>query len=75
MQCNQGDSHPPFFCQQVDVLAAIAKDALHFKPPDGESQAEVEARVAGLISQQVLPALEPGGPAALLVMHGMAIKW
>ena len=36
---------------------------------------QVEERVTRYIMTQVLPALTAGGPPALVVSHGLAIKW
>jgi hypothetical protein len=41
----------------------------------GESQADVERRVAAFVEGKVLPRLEAGGPPAVVVAHGLAIKW
>ena len=61
-------------CYTPAALDAIHADPAGWAPPSGESQAAVEARVAGYIVESVLPAVEPGGPPALVVGHGLAIK-
>jgi broad specificity phosphatase PhoE len=58
----------------ASTLAAVAADPLHWAPPGGESQAAVEARMAAYIASAVLPSLQPGGPPAVVVGHGLAIK-
>jgi hypothetical protein len=62
-------------CYTQVVLDAIAADPLGFAAPGGESQGAVEARMMRIITDRVLPALTPGGPPAVIVTHGLAIKW
>jgi broad specificity phosphatase PhoE len=57
------------------VLAQIAADPGGFAAPGGESQRQLEARVVSYITSEVLPTLQPGGLPALVVSHGLAIKW
>lgn len=60
---------------QPEVVERIARDPHNFAAPGGESQRQVEERVTAFVREQVLPALRPGGPPALVVSHGLAIKW
>jgi broad specificity phosphatase PhoE len=62
-------------CYTPAVLAAISADPANFAAPGGESQAAVERRVTAFLLSSVLPRLEPGGPPAVVVAHGLAIKW
>jgi broad specificity phosphatase PhoE len=62
-------------CYSEAALAAIRADPAGWAPPGGgESQAAVEARMARYVARAVLPTLVPGGPPAVLVGHGLAIK-
>ena len=36
---------------------------------------QVEERVSRYIEHHVMPSVKPGGPPALIVSHGLAIKW
>ena len=66
---------PRAACYTPATLAAIAADPAGWAPPGGgESQAAVEARMAAYVATSILPALAPGGPPAVLVGHGLAIK-
>lgn len=56
------------------VLDAIRADPTGWAAPGGESQAAVEARMAAYLETAVLPTVAPGGPPALVVGHGLAIK-
>ena len=69
------EGQPRAACYTTEALAAIAADPVNFVAPGGESQANVERRVAAFVSEQVLPLLQPDGPPAVLVAHGLAIKW
>lgn len=60
---------------QGENLAAIKADPWNFAAPGGESQRQVEQRVAAFIHQSVLPSLSYGGPPGVAVFHGLAIKW
>jgi broad specificity phosphatase PhoE len=57
------------------VLERIAADAFTFAAPGGESQQELEARMCSFVHRQLLPSLQWGGPPAVVVTHGLAIKW
>ena len=58
----------------ADVRATIAANPWDFKPPNGESQHEVEVRVRSFVEREVLPVAVPGGPPTVVVAHGLAIK-
>jgi broad specificity phosphatase PhoE len=64
-------------CFTPELTARFAADpwglAWTFAPPGGESQKEVEERMAKYLRQVVLPGLRPGAPA-IVVGHGMALK-
>jgi broad specificity phosphatase PhoE len=60
---------------QPEVLERIAADPFTFAAPGGESQQELEARLASFVHRQLLPSLQWGGPPAVVVTHGLAIKW
>lgn len=57
------------------MLAQIAADPWRFAAPGGESQQQLEERMAKFINSDVLPALEYDGSPAVIVTHGLAIKW
>mmetsp|Transcript_8449 Transcript_8449/g.21132 ORF Transcript_8449/g.21132 Transcript_8449/m.21132 type:complete len:227 (-) Transcript_8449:277-957(-) len=61
-------------CYTPQQVAVIERDPWNFAPPGGESQRMVEERMAAYIRACVLPAIEAGGPPALVVTHGLAIK-
>lgn len=60
-------------CFTPDLTAAFAADpwglAWDFAPPGGESQRQVEQRMAEYLVQQVLPHARPDAPA-IVVSHG-----
>jgi broad specificity phosphatase PhoE len=60
---------------QLEVLERIAADPFAFAAPGGESQQELEARMCSFVHRQLLPSLQWGGPPAVVVTHGLAIKW
>ena len=60
---------------QPDIVAEIEASDGHFAPFNGESQRQVERRMVNFIANHVLPSLSPGGSPALIVGHGVAIKW
>jgi broad specificity phosphatase PhoE len=60
---------------QPEVLERIAADPFTFAAPGGESQQELEARLCSFVHRQLLPSLQWGGPPAVVVTHGLAIKW
>lgn len=62
-------------CMQPETRAAIRANPWQFAAPGGESQRQLESRVAAVINERVLPALAYGGPPALVVSHRLAIKW
>ncbi len=51
------------------------QDPWNFSPPGGESQKQVEERMVRYVLDNVLPAAKEGGPPALVVGHGLAIRW
>lgn len=61
--------------QQAEALERIAADPFTFAAPGGESQQELEARICAFVHRQLLPSLQYGGPPAVVVTHGLAIKW
>ena len=61
-------------CYTPTALASIAANPTGFAPPGGESQATVEARMVAHVTECVLPTAVPGGPPAIVVGHGLAIK-
>ena len=61
-------------CYTPGVQKAIERDCHNFAPPGGESQRQVEERVVRYIETEVLPRCEGGGPPAVVVAHGVAIK-
>ncbi len=62
-------------CYTSAVLARIDADPWNFAAPGGESQKDVEERVAAYVLQKVLPRTKPGGAPAVVVAHGLVIKW
>lgn len=60
---------------QAATIADIAADPYRFAAPGGESQFGVEERMMSFVVGTVLPLLKSGGPPAMIVGHGMAIKW
>ncbi|MEW5304887.1 MAG: hypothetical protein WDW36_007464 [Sanguina aurantia] len=56
------------------TVASIAADPYSFAAPGGESQRGVEVRMMAFVTETVLPRLTAGGPPAVIVGHGMAIK-
>lgn len=62
-------------CYSPATLEDIDADPTGWAPPGGgESMAAVEARMAAYVASTILPGLSPGGPPAVLVGHGLAIK-
>ncbi|KAF6255623.1 histidine phosphatase superfamily [Scenedesmus sp. NREL 46B-D3] len=61
-------------CYTPEVLERIAADPFTFAAPGGESQQELEARMSSFVHRQLLPILQYGGPPAVVVTHGLAIK-
>lgn len=59
---------------QPETVARIDSDPYHFAPPGGESQCQVETRIHDYITKHVLPKIPVGGPPAIIVGHGYAIK-
>jgi broad specificity phosphatase PhoE len=66
-----GAMRPP----QPETLQRIAADPFTFAAPGGESQQELEARMCSFVHRQLLPGLQYAGPPAVVVTHGLAIKW
>jgi broad specificity phosphatase PhoE len=64
----------PFHCLTSNsTFCSLQGTAWHFEPPGGESQRQVEQRMAEFLTHRVLPSLTPEAPA-IVVGHGMAIK-
>ena len=60
-------------CYTESARAAMRADPAGFAPPGGESQAEVEARVAACV-KRIMGGLDLGAPPGVAVAHGLAIK-
>lgn len=75
LHAHHQEGAPRAQCYTPEVLADIARDPLNFKAPGGESQGDVERRVAAFVAEAVMPRLQADGPPAVVVAHGLAIKW
>ncbi|KAI8474396.1 MAG: histidine phosphatase superfamily [Monoraphidium minutum] len=76
LELDQGEweGAPRADCYTPAALASIAADPWRFAAPGGESQADLEARVAAYVETRLLPRLAVGGPPAVVFSHGLAIK-
>ncbi|WIA18626.1 hypothetical protein OEZ85_003332 [Tetradesmus obliquus] len=70
----QWEGQPRSQCYTAEALERIAADPFTFAAPGGESQQELEARICAFVHRQLLPSLQYGGPPAVVVTHGLAIK-
>jgi broad specificity phosphatase PhoE len=59
----------------VCFLHRCLQDPWNFSPPGGESQRQVEERIKAYIMEEVMPVVKAGGPPAIVVGHGLAIRW